>query len=69
MKNIHLILTAESALVSIAHLRDADPGYDFERIWRELNEYRRRSMESLTADEDIELEYTRHDFGRGLTGN
>jgi len=67
--NLHLILTIESALALIATLRDADPGFDFERNWCELNEYRQRAMEELTPEQDIKLEFARRDLGRELTGN
>ncbi len=63
------ILTTETALTAVANLCDADPGFDFEGIWRALDIYRQVKIQGLTPAEDMRLEEERWDMARGLSRN
>jgi len=50
------IIDTESALESIARLRNADKSVDFESIWQFLNQYRQATLGSLNIAQEAELE-------------
>jgi len=53
------IVYTETALESIAKLRDTDKTVDFGSIWQFLNQYRQTNLRNLNIAQEVELELER----------